>query len=122
MVSRRSHRVAGLLKAEISDIIRARIKDPLVGFVTVTEVVLTADLRIARVYFTVLGDDEQKQDSIKGLQRASTFIQNELSSRVHLRYLPSLEFYYDDSWVYGSNIDRILHDLNKPHQSTESKS
>jgi ribosome-binding factor A len=113
MKSRRSFRVAYLLKAEISEIIRTRIKDPLIGFVTITEVTLTADLRAARVYFSVLGNEEQKQNSLKGLQRASTFIQNELAPKVRLRYLPTLQFYIDDSWTYGANIDQILQDLNK---------
>ena len=120
MASRRSHRVAVLLKTEISDIIRKRMRDPLIGFVTITEMVLTDDLRTARVYFSVLGDENQKQDSLKGLQRASTFIQNELGSRVHLRYIPCLEFYFDESLKYGANIERILHDLKKQRESTEN--
>lgn len=120
MASRRSHRVAVLLKTEISDIIRTRIKDPLIGFITITEIVLTDDLRIARVYFSVLGDENQKQDSLKGLQRAGTFIQNELGSRLYLRYIPRLEFYFDESSKYGANIERILLDLKKSHESTEN--
>ena len=120
MESRRSHRVAGLLRTEISDIIRTRIKDPLVGFVTITEVTLTADLRTARIYFSVLGDEKQKQNSLKGLQRACTFIQNELAPKVHLRYLPALEFYLDNSWAYSANIEKLLENLNQDQSSTES--
>lgn len=118
---KRSQKVAGLLKAEISNIIRTRIKDPLIGFVTITDVVLSDDLRIAKVYFSVLGEESQKENSLKGLERARTFIQNELGSRVRLRYLPILRFYLDESWTYGSNIDRILHKLQLDESSTASE-
>jgi ribosome-binding factor A len=121
MPLKRSQKVACLLKEEISSIIRTRIKDPLVGFVTITDVVLSDDLRIAKVYFSVLGEESQKENSLKGLERARTFIQNELGSRVRLRYLPILRFYLDESWTYGSNIDRILHKLQLDESSTASK-
>ena len=121
MPLKRSQKVACLLKEEISSIIRTRIKDPLVGFVTITDVVLSEDLRIAKVYFSVLGEESQKENSLKGLERARTFIQNELGSRVRLRYLPILRFYLDESWTYGSNIDRILHKLQLDESSTASK-
>ena len=79
---------------------------------TITDVVLSDDLRIAKVYFSVLGNEDQKNNTIKGLQRATTFIQNELGTRVKLRYLPILHFYYDESWEYGSRIDSILDSLH----------
>jgi len=111
MIGKRSKRVAGLLKIEISKIIQTRIKDPLVGFVTITDVVLSDDLKIAKIYFSVLGDDVKKANSLKGLERARSFMQNELGARVRLRYLPELRFFLDESWNYGANIDRILENL-----------
>ena len=117
---KRSRKVAGLLKAEISVIIKTRIKDPLIGFVTVTDVVLSDDLRMAKVYVSVLGDEVQKQNSLKGLERARGFIQRELGSRVRLRYLPVLSFYLDESLSYGENIDRILWSLHLDESPTES--
>ena len=111
MVGKRSKKVAGLIKIEISRIIQTRLKDPLVGFVTITDVVLSDDLKIAKIYFSVLGDEVQKANSLKGLQRARSFMQNELGSRVRLRYLPELRFFIDESWNYGANIDRILENL-----------
>ncbi len=117
---KRPQKVAGLLKTEISDIIEKRIQDPLVGFVTVTDVVLSDDLRIAKVYISVLGDETQKKDSLKGLQRARAFIQRELGARIRLRYLPILAFYLDESWTYGENIDRILRDLHLDESSIEN--
>lgn len=122
MLSIRSQRVAELLKTEISHILRTRIKDPLVGFVTLTDVVLTKDLRMAKVYFSVLGDETQKEDTLKGLERARLFIQCELGSRIQLRYLPVLKFYLDESLTYSTNIDRILRDLQLDGTQTTSKS
>jgi len=109
---KRSIRVAGLLKTEIGRIIQTQIKDPLIGFVTITDVVLSDDLKIAKVYFSTLGDAKQQEKSLKGLERARTYIQNELASRVRLRYLPVLRFYADTSWDYGSKIDRLIDDLH----------
>ena len=122
MSSKRSQKVAGLLKTEISRIIQTRMKDPRVGFVTITDVVLSDDLRIAKVYFSVLGDKIQKEQSMKGLMRGKTFIQNELSSRIRLRYLPVLQFYADESWNYGTKIDRILNDLELDGSTTVNES
>ena len=115
---KRSVKVAGLLKAEISRIIQTQIKDPLVGFVTITDVVLSDDLKIAKVYFSTLGDEAQQKDSLKGLERARAYIQNELAARVRLRYLPVLRFYADGSWAYGSKIDRIIDDLHSKESET----
>lgn len=112
MPVKRSLKVAGLLKAEISDIIQTRIKDPLVGFVTVTDVVLSDDLKNAKVYFSILGDDKKKERSQKGLNRARKYIQSELASRVRLRYIPSITFYIDETWEYATNIERLLHELH----------
>jgi len=66
---KRSKKVAGLLKSEIGNIIQARIKDPRIGFVTITEVILSDDLRNAKVYFRVLGDEQKVEESVKGLER-----------------------------------------------------
>ncbi len=117
MSLKRSKKIAGILKAEIGDILQTRIQDPLIGFVTIMDVVLSQDLRMAKIYFSVLGDENQKKNSLKGLERARSFIQNELGTRIRLRYLPVLRFYLDESWVYGSNIDRILHQLQSDNSS-----
>ena len=106
-----------MIKAEIGNIIQTQIKDPLVGFVTITDVVVSPDLRNAKVYFTVLGDENQKEKSLKGLERARTFIQGELGTRLKMRYLPVLRFFYDESWEYGANIDRLLYDLHNQESS-----
>ena len=120
-MTKRDLKIAGLLKAEISAIIQTKIKDPRIGFVTITDVVLSSDLRIARVYFSVLGGNDQVKKSLEGLGRACTYIQSELSSRVSLRFLPVLHFYFDGSYEYGARIDRIIQDLHLDEQKEELK-
>jgi ribosome-binding factor A len=111
MAVNRTEKVAELLKEEISDVIRTRIKDPGVGFITITDVVVSKDLRIGKIYVSVLGSEEEQVRSLHALQRARSFIQREVGTRVRLRYLPVIQFYLDKSWEYGAHIDQLLHKL-----------
>ena len=109
---RRPHRVAGLLKKEISDIVRTKVKDPRVGFVTITEVVPSSDLKYAKVYISMMGDAASQKQTLRALENARAYIQHELGTRVRLRYLPVLRFIVDESWEQGVKIEQILHDLH----------
>ncbi len=113
MTSFRSQRVGDLLKADISDILRTRIKDPRIGFITVTDVVMTPDLRMAKVYVSVLGDDNQRKNTLRGLESARTFIQNELGPRLSLRFMPELRFYIDTSLEYGARIETLINQIHR---------
>ena len=110
---KRSSRVADQIRIEVADILMRRTKDPGLGFVTVTDVELTADLRTARVYVTTLrqpGDDPRLEiETYAALNRAVGFIRAELGRRLHLRYTPELVFEKD---VAGPRGDRILHLLD----------
>lgn len=112
-VSMRANRVAELMKKELSDIISRRLKDPRVGFVTVTDVDVTGDLQQAKVYFTVLGDEETKTATMQALEKASGFIRSEIGSRIRLRKTPELHFEFDESIDYGNRIEKLIADLNK---------
>ena len=112
MKSKRCQQVNGLLKVEISDIIRSKLKDPSVGFITIIDVDVSKDLRYAKVYVSVLGDHEQKLKSLKALQRAKNYIHNELGNRIRLRYLPMLSFCLDESLEYAAKIEEILNKLD----------
>ncbi|MBF0337828.1 MAG: 30S ribosome-binding factor RbfA [Nitrospirae bacterium] len=109
---RRSQRVGDLLRREVSDIILTRVKDPRIGFVTVTDVELTDDLKVARVYISVLNSD-QLEHTLKVLRRATGFIRHELAMSVDLRRVPALEFLGDRSIEYGSKIDGILRQIKE---------
>lgn len=109
----RSHRVAEQMKKELGDILARKIKDPRVGFVTVTDVEVTGDLQQAKVFISVLGDDKKKRDTLLGLAKAKGFIRSEIGRRIRLRKTPDLIFEFDEAFEYGSRIDSILRDLNE---------
>lgn len=113
MAKVRVNRVAEQMKKEMTDIISNRIKDPRVGFVTVTGVDVTGDLQQATVYVTVLGDDKKKTDSLDGLNKAKGFIRTEIGQRIRLRKTPEIQFKIDESTDYGNRINQLLHDLER---------
>ena len=100
--------------------LQMQIKDPLIGFVTITNVRMSDDLRNAKVYFSVLGDDEQKDKSIQGLNRARSYIQKEIASRLRLRYAPIVAFYIDETLDYQEHVNHLFKSLNSTELSGES--
>jgi len=109
----RTNRVAEQMKKEIGEILNQKIKDPRVGFVTVTDVDLTNDLQQATIYVSVFGDENEKEDTLVGLSKASGFIRSELGKRIRLRKIPEITFQFDEAHEYGNRIDSILRKLNK---------
>ncbi len=107
---KRSKRVADLLREEISDIILKRLKDPRMGFVTVVDVSVTEDLKLARVYVSSLKEEEREQ-TVQILKSAKNFIRQELGRRVKLKTIPDLEFFADTTIEYGSRIDKLLKEI-----------
>ncbi|MGE5507389.1 MAG: 30S ribosome-binding factor RbfA [Chitinophagales bacterium] len=105
--STRVERLADQARIEISDILR-RMKDPRIGFVSVTDVEATGDLRQLRVYVSVLGSDEEQARTMEALEHAKGFIRTELGSRIRLRYTPEVSFRYDPSLERGSRVTELL--------------
>jgi ribosome-binding factor A len=120
MQRKRTRQLGEVLKSEISDIIRMRVKDPRVGFITVTEVNLSNDLKHARVNVSVMGSDIQKKNTIQGLQNAHAFIQKEIANRIRLRYIPVLNFHLDTRYDDYDRIDQILNKLTTGNASSGS--
>ena len=106
--SRRSQRVADLVRAEISNLLRIEAHDPDVKFVTITDVEMPPDLRSARVFFTAHGDETALDRAAAGLARAAGFLRRELGRRCGLRYAPELFFEADRSYDRGARIDELL--------------
>lgn len=106
-------RVGEQIKKEISTIIQQELKDPRIGFITVTGVEVTNDLSQATVYLSVLGNEEQREATLHALARSTGFIRSELGKRIRLRHTPALLFKFDGSIDYGSRIESLLHELNK---------
>ncbi|HCZ0236440.1 TPA: 30S ribosome-binding factor RbfA [Staphylococcus aureus] len=113
MSSMRAERVGEQMKKELMDIINNKVKDPRVGFITITDVVLTNDLSQAKVFLTVLGNDKEVENTFKALDKAKGFIKSELGSRMQLRIMPELMYEYDQSIEYGNKIERMIQDLHK---------
>lgn len=109
----RANRVAEQMKKELGDIIGRKLKDPRVGFITVTDVDVTGDLQIATVYITSLGTEYEKKETLKGLEKAKGFIRSEIAKRIRLRITPELQFQFDASTEYGNKIDQLLRNLHE---------
>jgi ribosome-binding factor A len=106
----RMRRVDEAMRAVLSDAIAKDLKDPRVGFVTVTGVKTSTDLRHARVYVSVLGDEPARSESMDGLRSAHGFLQRRLATELSLKHTPSLTFAYDDSVDRGMRISSLLAD------------
>ena len=111
MSTRRVARVSERIQQDVSELIQREINDPRLGFVTVTGVEVSPDLKHARVHVSVLGSDEEERESMKVLQRASGFLRRELGDRLELRYIPDLEFQLDRSTRRGVRIGQVLNEL-----------
>ena len=107
---KRSQRVSDLLRKEIADIIIYRLKDPRVGFITVTGVDVTDDIKIARVYVSIFKEEERKS-TLEILNSAKNFIRSELSKRLRMKFIPSIEFRLDTSIEYGDKIEKLLKEI-----------
>ena len=118
MPSRRQRQVGELLHEEISRIIQYEIKDPRLGFVTVTGVDVSPDLRQARVYVTVLGDRAEVKSTLAGLTSAAGYFRRLLGQALSLRHIPELNFKLDTSLEYGMRIEALLDDIQEESDGT----
>ena len=108
---KRAVRVGDQMKQEIADILMRKIKDPRIGFVTITDVEITDDLKNAKVFVSVYGGD--KDASLKGLKSASPFIRSELGRRMRLRVVPEILFRFDSTVEQGAHIMELLRDIEQ---------
>jgi ribosome-binding factor A len=111
---KRADKVGDQIRQEISDILLKELKDPRIGFVTITKVAVTDDLRQAKVYYSVFGGEQEKEDSLQGLESATGYIKRELGRRMRLKYMPEITFLFDDSLEYGAHIEELLQGVKGP--------
>jgi ribosome-binding factor A len=113
----RSDRVSSEMQKELSFILQREIKDARLGFITITEVNVSKDLAVAKVYVTVLNVDEQgKRDNVKRLNELAPVIRHELAKRMRLRHISELRFHYDNSFDTGMRVAELLSGLDKPSE------
>jgi ribosome-binding factor A len=108
MTVKRAEKVAEAIHEIVSALLIKGVKDPRIGFTTITGVKLSEDLHLATIYFTVVGDEEEKRAAAEGLNSARGFLRRELSKNLRMRYVPDLLFRYDASLDYGRRIDNLL--------------
>src|SRR5438132_1416789 len=111
VMSRRQVQVADAVQQHMSYLLQRELKDPRIGFTTVTAVEMSADLRYARIYISVMGTPEDQKATMDALASAKGFIRRELAARLDLRYAPDLQFKLDTSAEYSDRISRLLNEL-----------
>ncbi len=113
MEGKRSEKVADLIQKEVSQMLLRSIKDPRIGFVTITKVTVSEDCRFARVYFSVAGTLAEKESSEKGLNSAKGYVRKELGRRIRLRYTPEIVFQFDPSVEYAIHMEEVIRDIHR---------
>ena len=117
----RVEKVQELMKQEISQIIQRELKDPRIGFVTVTSVECTGDLREAKIYVSLMGSEQQVKDSWAGLNRGLGFIRREIGKHIRLRFTPELTFELDKSLDYSAHIQELLLKIKADEAARDSQ-
>ena len=112
--SQRQQRVAEQIQRELAEFIRLEVHDPRIGMLTLTDVDVSPDLRHAKVFFTLLGGDEARADTERGLKRAAGFLRTLLAQRLKLRTTPELHFAYDASVESGARLSRLIDEALAP--------
>ena len=109
----RQEKLGELIAAELSDLLRTRMKDPRVGFASITHVEVSGDLRHAKIFVSVLGSEDEQAATIQALKHATGFLRHELASRLVLRYMPALVFKLDTSIEKGTRILQLIRELEQ---------
>ena len=118
---KRSEKVAEAIHEMVSELLIKGLKDPRIGFVTITGVKVTDDLHLATIYFTVIGSDAEKKATEQGLNSARGFIRKELGKTLRMRYVPDLLFRYDASVEYGARIENILKEISTADEGDDTE-
>jgi ribosome-binding factor A len=117
---KRSDRVAEAIKREVSEMIVHEVKDPRIHFATVMDVELTDDLRFGKIFVSVMGTEEEKAETLAGLEHAAGFVRSEIGRRIRLRFTPEIRFYLDRTLDHAFRIEELLNSLKKPAEAPEN--
>lgn len=120
MSGRRRRQVGDLLRDEISFIIQRGLKDPRIGFASITRVEVSPDIRYATIYVSVLGTEDQQADTLVALNNAAGFIRHELAPKLAMRTIPNLTFRLDRSMEHAENVQRLLKEIDLPPETDDS--
>ena len=115
----RIEKLQELIKQEMSKSILQEIKDPRIGFVTVTDVKLSKDLSVAKIFVSIMGSDEQIKDTLEGLKSALGFLRHEIAKKVRMKYTPKIYFALDTSQNYSEHIQKLLLEISNEEKERE---
>ena len=113
----RPDRVAEQIRQEISQLLAQAVHDPGVGFVTLTRVTMSPDLQLARIYYSLLGDERARRETARALERVVPFLRRQLGSRLRLRRVPELQFHFDEGVEHQDRVERLLLELEAERQA-----
>ena len=117
MAGKRAKRVGDMVLREIADVLMKKVRDPRVSGVTLSGVWMSKDLKYARIYYSVLGEDEEVQKAQQGLDSAKGFIRKEVGERLDLKYVPDIQFKHDPSLDKGDHLEKIFQKLKSEETS-----
>ncbi len=121
MSARRRRQVGDLLRDEISFMIQRGLKDPRIGFASITRVDVSPDIRYATVFVSVLGTEDEQSETLVALNNASGLIRHELAPKLTMRSIPSIRFRLDRSMEHAENVQRLLSEIDIPPESDEDR-
>ena len=121
MEGKRSDKIADLIQKEISQMLMKGLKDPRIGFVTITKVAVSEDCRMAKVYFSVVGSPEERERSTQGLNSAKGYVRKELGRRIRMKYTPEITFQFDPSIEYAIHIGEVLEQIRKEREEKKDE-
>jgi ribosome-binding factor A len=119
MQGTRPARVADQIRVEVSELLSRDVKDPGIGFVTITWVKVSADLQAARVYYTSLGDERAQRETKRALDRATPYLRRQIAGRLQLRRAPELTFQYDQSVAREERVEQLLEQIRAERATTD---
>ena len=108
----RPDRVADQIRGELAQLLAREVHDPGLGFVTLTRVQVSPDIQLARVFYTVLGDETARRNSARALDRASAFLRRQIGARLRLKRVPELKFQYDEAVAGQDRIEQLLNEIH----------
>ncbi len=119
-MTERLGRLAQEIKREVSSILATEVKDPRLGMISITDVEVSRDLLVAKVYFSQLGGEEERERTLEGLERAKGFVRSELAKRLRVRHTPEIVFLFDPSLEQGARMDALLKSLQTSKEDESS--
>jgi len=117
----RQEKLGEQIALEMSDLLRTRVKDPRVGFASVTHVEVSGDLRHAKIYVSVMGEPDEKRQTIEALHHATGFLRRELAGRLTVRFIPEIVFKLDNSIEQGAHVLGLIRELELQEQETPAQ-